>query len=150
MLHDDLCLTWGERNCSPSEDKHTVWARRAASPERFQRLRLGRATATSLGFSRSFFCFLRSFRQRFTGLEPRPIACGCRKLDFMLSRRGRLTRGLIGRVSSGEGSFSRHAAVVRVLVAAPAARADGASAALGAGEGDRDPAAAASAAGAGA
>jgi hypothetical protein len=35
----------------------------------------------------------------------------------MLSRRGRLTRGLIGRVSSGEGSFSRHCAVVRVLVA---------------------------------
>jgi len=44
------------------------------SPERFQRLRLGRATAASLRFSRAFFFFLRSFRQRFTGLEPRPIA----------------------------------------------------------------------------
>ncbi len=28
MLHDDLCLTWGERNCSPPEGKHNVWARR--------------------------------------------------------------------------------------------------------------------------
>jgi hypothetical protein len=27
-----------------------------------------------LRFSRAFFCFLRSFRQRLTGLEPRPIA----------------------------------------------------------------------------
>src|SRR5215210_6312429 len=45
-------------------------------------------------------------------LIPLRDACGCRKLDFMRSRRGRLTRRLIGRVSSGEGSFSRHAVVV--------------------------------------
>jgi hypothetical protein len=40
-----------------------------------QRGRLGRASAVDLRFSRSaFFFFLRSFRQRLTDLEPRPIA----------------------------------------------------------------------------
>ena len=41
---------------------------------RSQRGRLGRATAASLRFSRAAFFFLRSCRQRLTGLEPRPIA----------------------------------------------------------------------------
>ena len=42
--------------------------------ERSQRGRLGRARAADLRFSRSVFFFSRSFRQRLTDLEPRPIA----------------------------------------------------------------------------
>ena len=76
MLRNDLCLTFALRGtaCSPRNASTTSTREAyAASPERFQRDRVGRARA-SLRFSRSFFCFLRSFRQRLTGLEPRPIA----------------------------------------------------------------------------
>src|SRR6266511_2147034 len=77
----------------------------------------------------------------------RPVGAG--NSDSAVLRLGRLRVGrVIGGVSGGEGSFSGHGSVVRVLVAAPAARAGRAPASFGAGERDRDPAAAAPVAGA--
>ena len=56
---------------SPCLRVHARTVRRFAGA--FQRGRLGRATAASLRLSRAAFFFLRSCRQRLTGLEPRPI-----------------------------------------------------------------------------
>ena len=56
---------------SPCLRVHARTLRRFAGA--FQRGRLGRATTASLRLSRAAFFFLRSCRQRLTGLEPRPI-----------------------------------------------------------------------------